>query len=138
MSNNGKIEKHNLIFQLAKLRRLRGISGKFISASSQYNKSDRYKLFDFIQKSLESFISSELLSSTVHQIASNAFQKINNNIEETIGTLQYLEEWIEKLDPTSLSEADKYFSEVYTYDVYMTSLNYNEFLEKLRKIKKEV
>lgn len=136
MSDNEKIEKNNLIFQLAKLRRLRGISGKFISASSQYNKSDRYKLFDFIQKSLGSFISSELLSPTFHQLASNAFQKINNNIEETIGTLQYLEEWIRKIDPTSLSEADKYFSEVYTYDVYMTSLDYNDFLEKLRKIKK--
>lgn len=88
---NDKYDKNSLVFQLAKLRRLRGISGKFISASSQYNKRDRYELFEFIQKSLESFMSSELLSPTFYQLASNAFEKINN-IEETIDTLQYLEE----------------------------------------------
>gem|GEM_PF-6156977 len=137
MNNNGKIEKNNLIFQLAKLRRLRGVSGKFVSASSKYNKSDRYKLFEFIQKSLEVFIASQLLSSTFHQLASNSFQKINKNIEGTVDTLQYLEEWIGKVvfNSANLSEIDKYFAEVYTYDVYMTSLDFAEFLEKFEEIK---
>ena len=78
-------------------------------------------------------MSSELLSPTFYQLASNAFEKINN-IEETIDTLQYLEEQIGKIESSSLSEADKYFCKVYSYDVYMGDLNSENVCRNLKKM----
>ncbi|AYF99849.1 hypothetical protein [Lactococcus allomyrinae] len=134
-----KIDKDNLVFQIAKIGRLRGINGKFISSSSKYNKEALNFLYEFTRISLQYFVESEKLSPVVYQIASNALTKVKDDMERTVEVIKYLEEWINKISaPEALrnfSEVDKYFFEVYTYDIYMKDLDVGEVYMNLRKYK---
>ena len=139
MNNDGeKISKNNLIFQVAKMARLRGINGKFVSASAKYNREALISLYEFTQNSLRFFVESEKLSPVVHQIASNALMKIKDDMDETVEVIKYLEEWINKISTPEMvgnfSEPDKYFFEVYTYDIYMKDLDVEEVYIKLSKL----
>ncbi len=132
-----KYDKNSLVFQLAKRSRTRGIGGLFMAyAASKQNLKTLNELFDFIQSSLKYFLDTEFLSPTFHQIASNALTKLNNEIDETVHVMEYLEQWVEKVSAYTESEADEYFCKVYSYDIYMGDLDSKIVYQKLKELKK--
>lgn len=134
---NDKYDKNSLVFQLAKRSRTRGIGGRFMAhVASKQNLKTLTGLFDFVQSSLKYFLETELLSPTFHQIASNALTKLNNEIDETVHVMEYLEQWVEMASAHTESEADEYFCKVYSYDIYIGDLDSKIVYQKLKEFKK--
>ena len=134
---NDKYDKNSLVFKLAKRSRTRGIGGLFMAyAASKQNLKTLTELFDFVQSSLKYFLEFKLLSPMFYQIASNALTKLNNEIDETVHVMEYLEQWVEKASAYTESEADEYFCKVYSYDIYMGDLDSKIVYQKLKDLKK--